>query len=176
MTVFVDSKVLLGPVAVTVSYFFLWYGLLFGKQSRTKYRLIKKYKEEGKVFDRYASNDPEMLSADRAVGNTQEQMVPFLTALWLHSIIVSVPQATVLGFVYVGLRAIYPWVLGGAFVKSSAQASVFCHRAMLFDHLFYAGCCALRPHIDDNRRPKPDQDARRDSTARAVERTLRSNP
>ncbi len=125
MKILVDSKELVGPVAVTVSYFALWYALLFGKQSRTKYRLIAKYKEEGKVFDRYGSNDPEMLAADRAVGNTQEQMVPFLTALWLYTIVVSPSQATMFGLLYVGLRAIYPFLLGSHLSKAQPKRVFF---------------------------------------------------
>jgi hypothetical protein len=53
-----------------------------------------------------------MLAADRAVANTQEQMVPFLASLWLHAVFVSVAHATALGAVYVVLRAAYPFLLG----------------------------------------------------------------
>lgn len=101
-----------GPITVTVLYFVLYYALLFGKQSRTKYRLLAKYKAEGKSFDRYTSNDPEMLAADRAVGNTQEQMTPFLASLWMCAVFVSPNYATGLGLVYVVLRGIYPFLLG----------------------------------------------------------------
>ncbi|TNE48061.1 MAG: MAPEG family protein [Deltaproteobacteria bacterium] len=125
MKILVDSKELLGPVAVTVAYFVLWYALLFGKQSRTKYKLIAKYKEEGKEFDRYGSNDPEMLAADRAVGNTQEQMVPFLASFWLFAIVVSSFQATILGASYVVLRAIYPFMLGSHLSKVQPKRVFF---------------------------------------------------
>ena len=84
MKILVDTKELVGPVAVTVSYFVLWYALLFGKQSRTKYKLLARYKREGREFDRYQSNDPEMVAADRAVGNTQEQMGPFFVGRAVH--------------------------------------------------------------------------------------------
>lgn len=53
-----------------------------------------------------------MLAADRAVINTQEQMVPFLSALWLHAVFVSTPSATWLGAVYIALRSFYPLLLG----------------------------------------------------------------
>lgn len=39
-------------------------------------------------------------------------MGPFLVALWLHAVFVSVQVATVLGGVYVLLRAVYPSILG----------------------------------------------------------------
>jgi hypothetical protein len=90
----------------------LWYALLFGLQTRTKYRLRREYSARGEVFDRYRSADPEMLKADRAVQNTHEQMVPFLVSLWMFALVVSPRVATVLGGVYVALRAIYPFLLG----------------------------------------------------------------
>lgn len=101
-----------GPIAVTVAYFVLWYGFLFGLQTRTKYRLKARYEREGKVFDRYFGQDPEMLAVDRAVANTQEQMGPFLVSLWLFAAFVSPARATWLGAAYVALRAIYPLLLG----------------------------------------------------------------
>ena len=125
MIIDMNSQTLIGPVAATLTYFLLWYALLFGKQSRTKYRLIAKYKAEGRVFDRYGSNDPEMLAADRAVGNTQEQMVPFLTALWLHALIVSATHATVFGFAYVVLRSVYPILLGSQLSKTQPKRVFF---------------------------------------------------
>lgn len=101
-----------GPLGVTLAYFLLWYSFLFGLQSRTKYRLKARYAKEGKVFDRYFGQDPEMLAVDRAVANTHEQMVPFLVSLWLFSIFVSTAHATWLGAAYVALRAAYPVLLG----------------------------------------------------------------
>lgn len=101
-----------GPLGVTLAYFLLWYSFLFGLQSRTKYRLKARYAKEGKVFDRYFGQDPEMLAVDRAVANTHEQMVPFLVSLWLFSIFVSPAHATWLGAAYVALRAAYPVLLG----------------------------------------------------------------
>jgi hypothetical protein len=101
-----------GPLVVTLAYFVLWYALLFGLQTRTKYRLKARYEREGKLFDRYHGQDPEMLAADRAVANTHEQMVPFLASLWLFSVFASPTYATWLGAIYVGLRAIYPILLG----------------------------------------------------------------
>lgn len=102
-----------GPLVVTVAYFVLWYSFLFGLQTRTKYRLKASYSRDGKVFDRYFGQDPQMLAADRVVTNTQEQMGPFLASLWLYAIFASPTQATWLGGVYVALRSLYPLLLGG---------------------------------------------------------------
>jgi len=107
-----DPSSLGGPVLVTVFYFLLWYYLLVILQRGTKYRLKKDYESQGKVFDRYFGQNEEMLSVDRAGINTQEQMVPFLVALWLHAIFVSSVNATWIGVVYVLLRAFYPLLLG----------------------------------------------------------------
>ena len=101
-----------GPVLVTALYFGLWYALLFGLQSRTKYRLKAEYAARGEVFDRYFGQDRQMLAVDRAVANTQEQMVPFLTAMWLHAVVVSPVHAAWLGVAYIALRTIYPLLLG----------------------------------------------------------------
>jgi hypothetical protein len=107
-----DLTRLHGPLLVTVAYFVLWYYFLFGLQTRTKYRLKARYEKEGKVFDRYFGQDSEMLAADRAVANTQEQMGPFVVSLWLFAIFVSPTHATWLGAVYVVLRGVYPALLG----------------------------------------------------------------
>jgi len=108
----VDLNIYSGPVLVSVAYFALWYYLLMIVQRGTKYRLKREYEAAGKEFDRYFGQDERMLAADRAVINTQEQMVPFLCALWLHAIFVSPVHATWCGTTYVLLRALYPVLLG----------------------------------------------------------------
>lgn len=110
-----------GPIAVTFAYFLLWYYLLLIRQRGTKYRLQREYLARGKEFDRYFGQDEEMLAADRAVINTQEQMVPFLTAMWLHAIFVSSPLATWLGVIYVVLRSFYPLLLGRKLSKIQSK-------------------------------------------------------
>jgi len=107
-----DVNLYVGPLLVTTAYFVLWYFLLFVLQRGAKYRLKKEYEAEGKVFDRYFGQDEEMLAVDRAVINTQEQMVPFLVSLWLHATFVSITTTSWLGGVYVILRAVYPFLLG----------------------------------------------------------------
>ena len=107
-----SADALRGPIVVTVVYFVLWYGMLFGLQTRTKYRLRREYAARGEVFDRYRTPDPAMLRADRAVQNTHEQMGPFLAAMWLCAVFASPSTATWLGAAYVLLRATYPLLLG----------------------------------------------------------------
>lgn len=120
-----DLAKLHGPLVVTVVYFLLWYGFLFGLQSRTKYRLKARYANEGKVFDRYFGQDEEMLAVDRAVANTHEQMVPFLAALWLCAIFASPTYATWFGAAYVALRAGYPLLLGKRLSKVQSKRVAF---------------------------------------------------
>ena len=110
-----------GPVLVTVVYFVMWYSFLFGLQTRTKYRLKARYEQEGKVFDRYFGQDPEMLAADRAVANTLEQMGPFLVSLWLFACFVSTTYATTLGAIYIALRSVYPFLLGQRLSKVQSK-------------------------------------------------------
>ncbi|MCA9572479.1 MAG: MAPEG family protein, partial [Myxococcales bacterium] len=109
------------PLTVTGAYFGLWYYLLLGLQRSTKYRLRDEYAARGEVFDRYFGQDGQMLAADRAVVNTQEQMVPFLSALWLHAVFVSTRQATWLGAAYVLLRCAYPLLLGRELSKTQSK-------------------------------------------------------
>jgi uncharacterized MAPEG superfamily protein len=120
-----DPAALRGPIVVTTVYFLLWYTLLFGLQTRTKYRLRREYAARGQVFDRYRSFDPEMLRADRAVQNTHEQMVPFLAAMWMHAVVVSPVSATVCGGVYVALRAAYPFLLGSRIAEVQSKRVAF---------------------------------------------------
>ena len=114
-----------GPVLVTAVYFVLWYYLLLGRQRRTKYRLIAEYAARGEEFDRYFGQDPQMLAVDRAVINTQEQMVPFLVAMWLHAWLVSPLYATGLGALYIILRAVYPKLLGNDLSKTQPRRVFF---------------------------------------------------
>lgn len=110
-----------GPIVVTAAALLLWYGLLLGLQRGTKYRLIAAYAARGETFDRYHGQDPEMLAADRAVANTQEQLVPFLVAMWMHAVFVDPRLATVLGAVWVGLRAVYPMLLGRSLERTQSK-------------------------------------------------------
>ena len=119
------AKAYAGPIFVTAAYFAVWYYLLLVYQRGTKYRLKARYQDAGQEFDRYFGQDPEMLAVDRAVGNTLEQMVPFLAALWMFAIFVSPQQAGWYGGVYVGLRAIYPLLLGRRISKLQSKRVAF---------------------------------------------------
>ena len=116
-----DPTLYAGPIVVTALCFALWYALLLGLQRGTKYRLIAEYADRGERFDRYFGQDPRMLAADRVVANTHEQMVPFLTALWLHAVFLSPARATALGLVYVALRALYPALLGRSLSRTQPK-------------------------------------------------------
>jgi len=52
--------------------------------------------------------DPLAILGDRMVGNTLEQLSPFLGSLWLYSIFVGPERAWLTGSVYIGSRALYP--------------------------------------------------------------------
>ena len=58
-------------------------------------------------FVSFCSNDKRAIRVDRVSGNTLEQMPPFLCALWLHAWLVDANIATLCGYAYVGLRALY---------------------------------------------------------------------
>ncbi len=132
----VNAEAFVGPISVTVLYFVFWYYLLLFLQRGTKYRLQRQYKESGRTFDRYFGQDEEMLAADRAVINTQEQMVPFLGSLWLHAVFVSTTAATVCGLLYVILRAFYPTLLGKRLSKIQSKrvyvVTVPCYLLVLY--------------------------------------------
>ncbi|MDA8793703.1 MAPEG family protein [Bacteriovoracaceae bacterium] len=106
-----EIQQLKGPILVTIFYVCFWYFLLI-LQIKTKFRLIKKYKKDGKRFDRYFGQDGEMLASDRVVINAQEQMVPFIISLWLCALFSSPVTATWCGSIYIGLRLLYPILLG----------------------------------------------------------------
>lgn len=120
-----DISLLSGPILVTVLYFILWYYLLFKLQVGTKFRLIKEYQAQGKVFDRYFGQDEQMLAADRSVINTQEQMLPFIVSFWLYAIFLSPVTATWLGSSYIILRFFYPILLGKKISKQQSKKVIF---------------------------------------------------
>jgi hypothetical protein len=101
-----------GPIWVTLITLAVYYGFMVNVL-REKLRLKKKYREDGKKFDRYFSQDPQMLAADRTQLNMLEHLLPFLALLWLHAWAVGPKEATALGALYTGTRALYPLVLGG---------------------------------------------------------------
>ncbi len=100
-----------GPVAVTLAYVTLYYAFQINVL-RVKTAQKKAYEARGEKFDRYYTQDREMLAADRVQLNTLEHMGPFLVLLWLNAIYVSPFSATVAGGVYVAARALYPFLMG----------------------------------------------------------------
>ena len=99
------------PILATSSALATWYWMLLYGQSRLKYKLVSEYKSKGEEFDRYYGKDPRMLAADRIVGNTHEQLIPFLAALWIHAIFVDADKAGKLGFLWVTLRICYSFLM-----------------------------------------------------------------
>ena len=93
-------------VYLSLYYVFLLYGL------RVKVKVLGECRERGERFDRYKGDYPELRAADRMQLNTLEHMPPFLVLLWLHALVVGPETSAMLGWVYVALRASYPFFLG----------------------------------------------------------------
>jgi uncharacterized membrane protein YecN with MAPEG domain len=110
-TLSVDIGIIAGPAWVTLAYVGVYYAFM-SNLLRVKLRLHGQYKERGEKFDRYFGQDREMLAADRIQLNMLEHMPIFLVLLWLHAFVVSSPEATLLGGIYTGSRALYPLLLG----------------------------------------------------------------
>lgn len=104
------------PILVTVAYFALYYLFLFSQAaiSLLRYLYATKTGNEKEVSLRRlkygsAENDKLLLTLNRSVGNTLEQMVPFLASLWLHALTLSPRRAAVIGAIYTFLRSFYPF-------------------------------------------------------------------
>jgi uncharacterized MAPEG superfamily protein len=54
------------------------------------------------------THDPLAILGDRAVGNTLEQLVPFVGSLWLYALTVGPQHTAITGWTYVASRALYP--------------------------------------------------------------------
>jgi len=105
----------IGGVYVSCAYFSMYYGLIV-LQTVIKHKMIAFYKTKGKHFQRYYNfQDKPMLGGDRAVGNTLEQMGPFLTFFWLNLALRDDLSGvwnsiSLLGMTYVILRCLFPIV------------------------------------------------------------------
>ncbi|MFT4974460.1 MAG: putative membrane protein YecN with MAPEG domain [Myxococcota bacterium] len=106
-----------GPVAVTVGYVALYYGILI-HILRVKTALSRQYREKGEKFDRYFGQDREMLAADRIQLNTLEHMPTFLVLLWLNAVFIGTTGATIVGSIYLAARVAYPFVVGDRLGRS----------------------------------------------------------
>eukprot|EP00240_Pyramimonas_obovata_P010276 CAMPEP_0118930628 /NCGR_PEP_ID=MMETSP1169-20130426/7250_1 /TAXON_ID=36882 /ORGANISM="Pyramimonas obovata, Strain CCMP722" /LENGTH=102 /DNA_ID=CAMNT_0006873011 /DNA_START=60 /DNA_END=365 /DNA_ORIENTATION=- len=94
-----------GVVLVTVAYIVLYYHFVFGQSLTTFYlyfeaKRLKKTDEKVRLgaIKYGARNDKRARCADRTVGNTLEQAVPFLTSLWLYAWFVDAESAMYLGW------------------------------------------------------------------------------
>lgn len=109
MSTFVETQT--PVIAVTLVYLLLYYlFLLYGLQ--VKLKVLRACKERGERFDRYTGEYPELRASDRIQLNMLEHMPPFLGFLWLHALVVGPDSAAVLGWIYVAIRASYPFFLG----------------------------------------------------------------
>jgi len=99
-------------IVVTLVYLVLYYVFMLNVL-RVKLKVVKRCKEQGERFERYAVQYPDLLAADRIQMNMLEHMPPFLAILWLQALVVSAESAAILGSIYVLLRALYPLFLGG---------------------------------------------------------------
>jgi len=106
-----DIQTYAGPATITVLYIGLYYAFQLHIMA-TKSRLRRDYASRGERFDRYFGEDREMLAADRIMLNLLEHMPPFLALLWLNAVFVGPLPTTIAGAVYLGARALYPWLIG----------------------------------------------------------------
>ena len=109
MTEFIETQT--PVIQVTLAYLLLYYVFLL-HGLRVKLKMLRECRERGERFDRYNGDYPELRASDRVQLNTLEHMPPFLVLLWLHALVVGPGSAAVLGWVYVALRASYPFFLG----------------------------------------------------------------
>jgi len=101
---------------VTFAYIVMWYIFLYSQSIYT--RIAHAFQKSGKEKEKlslaqmkYGSpleKGKSILRFDRTVGNTMEQMIPFLLGLWLHALFVSVDGAAKLGWYYIMSRLLYP--------------------------------------------------------------------
>ena len=96
---------------VTLIYIGVYYAFMVNGMF-VKLRVAKRCRDAGEPFLRYTNHYPEILAADRVQLNTLEHMPPFLVLLWLQALIVSTESATILGSLYILVRATYPFFMG----------------------------------------------------------------
>lgn len=88
------------------------------------------------------THDPLAILGDRMVGNTLEQLVPFLGSLWMYAFFVDPEGTRLTGALYIVSRALYPplfwagspWILlstvpGYAVIAYQLGAVLFALRA-----------------------------------------------
>ena len=102
---------------VTLGYVALYY-VFMTHVAIVKIRVMRRCTENGERFERYTGHYPDLLAADRVQLNMLEHMPPFLVLLWLQAVVVSPRSASIMGAIYVIIRALYPVFLGGK-IKSN---------------------------------------------------------
>ena len=114
-----DSHKYKDVICCTAVYFGMYYIFLYGQSGVAHYVFRKAKAENAKKNDektksvsfasvKYGSNDKLSLTAARSVGNTMEQMVPFLASLWMNAVFVDPTKAAKLGWIYIITRSYYP--------------------------------------------------------------------
>lgn len=96
----------------------------------------------------YGNRRPEAKHiADRMVGNTLEQAIPFLSLLWLHTAYVDTREAVVLGTVYVVFRLLYQfaYAMYGTFTVLNEVCTSPCYAVLLFFAVEVARAAAAAP-------------------------------
>ena len=107
----VPSEHFVGPAWVTLAYAAVYYLFLL-RGLVVQSRLAREHRDRGEKFDRYFSQDRQLLASDRSQLNMLEQMPIFLVLMWLHAFVVSGSEAAILGGIYTGLRVLYPIAVG----------------------------------------------------------------
>jgi hypothetical protein len=103
-------------IYISFSYILLYYAFLIGQVVCTYFvhfqakRDSKGGEKINMIQTKYESRNRLKLAGDRAVGNTLEQMIPFLGGLWTCSVFVSVEEASWWGWMYVITRSVYPFL------------------------------------------------------------------
>ena len=100
------------PILATCSTILMWEWFLLFMQRGVKYSLKREYRAKNQIFNRYSGQPhPRMLSVDRIVINTQEQMIPFLLSMWMYSVFIDPDFGGKLGFAWVILRIGYSFLM-----------------------------------------------------------------
>jgi len=98
---FPSALALRGVGLVTCAFVFMWYVFL-GHQVSLNFDA---------TLDADVKTGAKSI-ADRVVGNTLEQAMPFLVLLWLHALFVNPETSKLLGWIYVATRFLYPITFG----------------------------------------------------------------
>ena len=128
-----------GPVEVTCLYFCLYYGFII-LQVVLKFGVWENDKKKNDKMDKsflrlkyHVSTHDLVILADRTIGNMLEQMIPFLSSLWLHALFLSPDSASLYGMIYVCTRAYYPVMFrfGMTYVFLSTVPNYMCIFALI---------------------------------------------